>query len=216
MTRNFNVTLAEAMRAVGASPAERLAWLEEFVRRDVSADRGVAARELYAFVLQYAIQVQHYGILQNLDVDEERVEVIQSALKHFLEGVRTPATIPQLVATVSATILSRQPIHGLPLGLSPKFRAPELGNIVQAVGALLLEAGPKLGRCATESCQRLFVGTKVSQKRCRANCGVSDRVRAWRKANSEQVSERRHARYARKVKARLPGAKVSRRKKKSR
>lgn len=159
-----------------------------------------------AFVVQYAMQISHYGVIQGLSIHANDVQTIQRPLQEFLQQIKPPVAIAHVVAAYASAFESGGK-------LSLITQQPGLGGVVQAVSALLLEAGPRLGRCTTPTCQRLFVGTKVSQQRCRANCGVTERVRAWRKENPDRVSEGRHKRYVHKVKTRLPGARVTRRKK---
>jgi hypothetical protein len=215
MVRNYNdtlMTLAGAMQAIGGTAAARLVWLEDFERRDLSAVtvREVAAVELRAFVMQYAIGIHHFGIFQGLEIDADNVTGIRDALRAFLAEIGTPATSQSIVAAAASTLISP-----LPRGLAPIAKIPSIGAVVTAVSALLLDIGPRLGRCDTPTCGRLFAGAKVSQKRCRANCGVTERVRDWRNKNREKVREGQHQRYVRKVKTVHPKARVERRARKA-
>jgi hypothetical protein len=208
-------TLRENLAAVGSKPDERVLWLGEFVRRSLTEDRDrtSAAGELNAFLMHHypswGADFNFAGSIQHV-IGPGDVAAIQEALREAMGrlGSEESAWFPQSVGDG----LRWQPGRGVSL----ITRTGGLPQVLAAVADLLITVGPRLARCKTPSCHRLFATKRPGQVHCTTKCGGMYRVNKWRQENSERVAESRHEQYARKVRAKLPGVRVSRRQTKKR
>jgi hypothetical protein len=216
--------VVEELAAVGLDADIRLLWLGDFARRELldASERERAAAELTSFVVLQFVGTKGGGFVE-LDVDRypnaTDVPALQAVVSSLLAGLVPgssawfePPAFPQPIAIGNGLIwregrgvmlATRQYGHGWD-GL--------VAIIVASVVDLLLAIGPRLRRC--RGCQRLFALARPHQRFCDTTCANASRVAAWRKRNPKRASEQRHQQYVRKVKARQPRAKVTRRRQK--
>ncbi len=203
-------SFSEKLKAVGSSPEERLIWLTAFVKREASDDstRVSAAKELDVFLSHHykswagdfnsAVDLQQF-------IEPNDVPRIQVEVRALLDGL-SPDGNAWFSSSIADGLLWRRD-----RGVFLVTRAPGLPQVLASVVNLLMTVGPRLRRCETPSCRRLFSMKRPGQKRCTTRCGGTDRVREWRQKNRERLSENRHRQYAKKVALRLPGVRVGRR-----
>jgi hypothetical protein len=207
--------LAERLAAVGSNPDARLLWLGEFVTRDLSDEHKhtAAAGELDAFLTHHfrswGSDFRFAGSIYH-GIEPAEVPAIQAALRDVLNqlGSEDYVWFSQPIGDGLRWRVGR--------GVALVTRAGGLPQVLAAVADLLMAVGPRLGRCKTPSCRSLFASKRPGQVHCTTKCGGTFRVNEWRKKNRERVAESRHGPYARKVKAKLPGVRVSRRRPKER
>lgn len=205
--------MSATLAAIGGTPRARLLWLGDVLRRDLTGDvaRETTADEMNAFLVTYyrawGGDFTTAADIQQL-IEADTVPAIQAALRDVLDRL-----VPDESVWLSQPIgdgLVWRPRKGVLL----VTRAAGLPQVLSAVVDLLNSIGPRLRRCGTPTCRRLFAVNRPGQIRCVPSCGSTLRVQEWRRKNRERLSEAKHRQYARKVAARLPGARVTRRKQK--
>jgi hypothetical protein len=138
----------------------------------------------------------------------DEVQAAQLAVRDVLRGLEPGMSVwlnePPFDRSISVGngLFWRQG-RGVVLGT----RGSGVSLVLAAVVDVLMTVGPRLARCVTPSCRRLFAIQRKGQKRCIRKCGATERVREWRKKNPERTSDNKHQQYARKVQRRL-GARV--------
>lgn len=199
--RNKLAVALDDIASVGRDAETRLLWLGDFVTRDLSDDdaRERAWKELHTFVVLAFIRspmlfdIQHYA-------KADEVLAVQAAVRDLLRGLAPGSTVwwtepPfEQPITVGNGLIWRE---GRGVGLAT--RASGVSLVVAAVVDVLLTVGPRLARCVTPSCRRLFAVRRKGQTHCLPTCGAKERVEAWRRKNRDRLSETRHRQYARKV-----------------
>jgi hypothetical protein len=195
--------------------AERhLLWLGDFIKRDVSSEeaRAAAVQQIRSLVFQSMVRHKTARIAVQQFAEVSEVPAIQVSLRNLFEGLEpgssvwlseTPFELKN--ALWNGVVWSRE------RGVMLATRSSGVELVLTAVVDLLMAIGPRLHRCITPSCRRLFASRRKGQVRCVATCGATQRVQKWRAANRERSATSRHEQYARKVKARLPGVRVARR-----
>jgi hypothetical protein len=204
---NTFARLHHQLRAVGSTPGEQLQWLETFVRRD-PFDRAIAAQELNMLLLHhYTAWGADFNSAADIQafVTPDDVAGIQGALKTLLDGLK-----PDAYVWFSHPIGDGLRWHP-DQGVSLVTRSVASAQVFAAVGQLLIGIGPRLRRCKTSTCQKLFTANRPGQVRCTKTCGEAERQRAWRHAHREQYAERQHQQYAKRVRAHRPRVRVTRR-----
>jgi hypothetical protein len=199
--------LHRQLRAVGSSPGEQLQWLQTFVRRD-PVDLVAAAQELHALLLHHFTA---WGADFNSAADIQAVVTpddvpgIQRTLRTLLDGLKPDAYV-WFSHPMGDGLLWRpdRGVHLVTRSLAP-------AQVCAAVGHLLIGIGPRLRRCKTSDCQKLFAATRPGQVRCTKTCGEAERQRAWRQAHRQQYANRQHQHSAKRVKAQRPRVRVTRR-----
>jgi hypothetical protein len=189
-----------------------LAWLGDFLNRDVAADSSqtAGAEELRAFLMQH-YQAWGGGVNFVIDagldqpIDPADVPAIQAAIRDALDRFASEGHV-WFPHPIGDGLLWRRG-----RGVSLVTRAAGLAQVLAAVVDLLMTVGPRLQRC--ESCRRLFVMTRPHQRFCTTQCGTRQRVADWRDKNRDRLAESKHRQYARKVKEKLPHVRVTRRRK---
>lgn len=202
MVRRNNLAAAlDDIASVGGDADKRLLWLGDFVKRDLSKARACdrAAKELTNFVmLAFIRSTMEFDIQQFARPND--VPAVQSAVRDLLRGLEPGHTVwwtepPfEQPITVGNGLIWRK---GSGVGLAT--RASGVSLVLAAVVDVLLTVGPRLARCVTPSCRRLFALRRKGQTHCVPTCGAQERMEAWREQNRERLSETRHRNYARKV-----------------
>lgn len=202
-------TIARRMDAVGSTPEARLVWLGDFIRRDVSSDES---RAVLAGELQGLLTWQLPGGTLNpaadagisVHVEPSAVSLIQQAVRDILNSLQP-----------SMPVWFPQPVHDGLIWSGNRIvlvtRAQGVPQVLGAVAEILTAVGSRLRRCETPLCERLFAAKRPNQTYCTKKCGGTWRVSEWRSMNRERLADARHEQYKRKVRERLPRAKVVRR-----
>ena len=202
--------MAQSQRTVGITPAERLSWLEDFSRHALDTD---AAADEQGTLLNWFV-VAHYAAWGGADFDTATrlqhvinpgdVHVLQRQVRDVLNALEPGGIVwfPQPI--VDGIRWSGDRVVSV-------TRTPGVPQVLAAVADLLADIGPRLRRCETPTCRRLFAFKRPAQRRCRIECGGADRVREWRAKHREQLSEQRHEKYKGQVKAKAPHVRVARR-----
>ncbi len=212
--------LLRRMAQIGRTEAEQLTWLTDLIARDLDdTTHDEVAADLSVFA---AVRVHAWAGDVNNAAGFDNVPGIENVpgIQHPLAAEDVGATQQQLrdllttLAPGKTTVLAQPVGDGVYWGPDRVALVSQRGALMQVLAAavdLLITIGPRLRRCETASCRRLFALKRPGQKRCRVTCGATERVRQWRAQHRPEVSERQHAKYQRKVKARQPLAQVKRR-----
>jgi hypothetical protein len=195
--------------AVGTDFDQRLQWLGDFAQRELVDEAACrrAASELNAFI---ALCFAGSGSLEivRLTAPSDAPE-IQRVVRDVLRGLAPGLPVwldekPIEIGAIGNALLWRQD-----RGVMVMTRLAGAGSVIAAVVDLLIAIGPRLRRC--EGCSRLFALSRPHQKFCSTQCGLKHRVAKWRAAHPEKLADQRHQQYERRVKAKLPRARVARR-----
>lgn len=200
-------------RTIGTTPAERLVWLEAWSRRDLTNAES-AALELQVFLIHHANAwaAGSTGFICELEARHQPpfvaaadVPAVQRAIRALLQAI-SPGTCVPLSQSVGDALLWH-PTHGVRL-VTQSFGEPQ---VFAAVADLLMQIGPRLRRCKTADCHKLFAANRPGQVRCTKTCGEAERQRAWRAAHRQHYAERQHQQYVKRVRAQRPRVRVTRR-----
>jgi hypothetical protein len=201
--------------SVGRDPHERLVWIQDFARHD--APNGVQGRENAAGLLNWFVIAQmrgwgaYFSVARGIykKVQPTDVPMIHEAVRDVLQ--RFAAADGQHVLARLPVAIGDQLVWQPGRAVSLASSSDSLSQVLAALADLLMSVGPRLRRCETPSCRRLFSLKRQGQKRCRPNCGVDDRVRKWRAENAKRHSKNKKRQYERKIRKQLyPKARVNR------
>jgi hypothetical protein len=201
-----------ALLTVGRSVDEKLQWLNDFANRDLSTAEALdlATGELHTLTILRFVDSGGLGIDITGRMQPSDTPLVQSAVRTILEGLRPGSSLwfdePPFEPSFTVgngLIWSKQ------RGVTVSTRGSGFRAAMSAVVEVLVSAGSKLRRC--EGCQQLYIVSRPHQRFCTTRCGGAIRLAKWRKENRDRLLEARHQQYARKVKAKLPGARVRRR-----
>jgi hypothetical protein len=208
MVRRYSaIDALDGIASIGTDADQRLLWLGDFVSRDLG-DREAkerAARELalVPFAGGGAVQLD----IRTLPGPED-AQAVQAAVRDVLRGLAAGGSVwlhePPFDPSIS---VGNGLIWREGRGVVLATRGSGVSLVLAAVVDVLMAVGPRLARCVTPSCRRLFAIRRKGQTHCVKTCGSGDRVREWRKKNPGRESEKKHRQYTRRVQRRL-GARV--------
>jgi hypothetical protein len=198
--------LRSALVAVGHGDAASLSWVQDFAARPLGdpASAEQAANELVMFCARrpgwsksWMAQSRRAPKLQ-LSATADEVREAQRSVRSLLDGLRTtgfvwfpaPATLGLTWdRTRAVTLVTQGGVES---------------QVLASLGELLVRVGARFQACARPACGRFFLWSRRWQTFCSARCGTSVRVARHRVKDPARASARRHERYVREVRRRLP------------
>ena len=159
------------VNAAGATPDERLLRLGELLQRDLAdaAARVRAADQLNGLLIHHyqawgssVNAIRKHG-LQHL-ITEDEAPTIQTELREVLGRLMPGDPVFVDVPISDGVVWDRD------RGVRLVTRTAGLPQVLAAVVDLLISIGPRLRRCKTPDCQKLFATKRPAQIHCTTKC----------------------------------------------
>jgi hypothetical protein len=202
----------QAITRVGVDATARFRWLRTFAERDLKDEATLEATrfEAYAFLLTgggVGAQPTHVDLMVRAlgapplsgPEGHRAVRCLQAHLRQTFASLQTERRFRGRVSITEAVWTEDG-------RLVPIAGGDEEQRFDFAVLGLLAELAPRLQTCPATGCGRLFL-KRGRMLYCGPSCSQRTRTARFKQAHSEEVSDRRRARYVRRQKKTL-GPKV--------
>jgi hypothetical protein len=210
-----NRSFRDAGRAIGKTPAQRLQWMLDFCQEEPgkasSPQRRRLNEALYVWSLLSGYQAPAFsgsprGGAPTLSADE--IAALRAEIAAGVRGVFVPSAGPRGEPPrglsgrgwpIPVSEITRYVVRLDSGAIVSRYGGDDLSaRLLWATADLLQAFGARVRRCLEPECRRWFVAVK-RQTYCGPKCSQRARSRRYLKAHRDELSDRRHEAYKRRL-----------------